>query len=257
MKPRSVDRDAGLVGGDLPAVGRAAHAHQHGVVGLRLLRRVGALEGHPQRVGPRLDRGRPRRHHDAVEAVLVHLLPDAHEVAIGARHQAVEHLDHVEARAERRVDRAHLEADDAAADHQHPLGHFLELQRAGRVEDARIVGDEGQAHDLRARRDDGLREFHDLLRARLGLARALGQLDLDVVRVEELAHAADDLDLARLGHAGEAAGQLADHLVLPAAQRREVDLRRAERDAVIGQVLRLVDRPRRRAAAPCSGCTRR
>ena len=53
-----------------------------------------------------------------------------------------------------------------------------------------------------------------------------------MVRIEELADAADDLDLARLGHAGEPAGQLADDLVLPAAQLGEVDLRRAERDAV-------------------------
>ncbi len=34
---------------------------------------------------------------------------------------AVEHLDDVDARAERRVHRGHLEADDAAADHQHAL----------------------------------------------------------------------------------------------------------------------------------------
>ena len=38
-------------------------------------------------------------------------------------HQAVEHLDDVEPRAERRVHRAHLEADDAAADDQHALRH--------------------------------------------------------------------------------------------------------------------------------------
>jgi hypothetical protein len=31
-----------------------------------------------------------------VEAVRVHLLPDLDQVAVGALHQAVEHLDHVE-----------------------------------------------------------------------------------------------------------------------------------------------------------------
>ena len=61
--------------------------------------------------------------HDVVEARRVELLPDRDQVAVGARHQAVEHLDHVEARAERRVHRGHLEADDAAADDQHPLRH--------------------------------------------------------------------------------------------------------------------------------------
>ncbi len=60
------------------------------------------------------------------------------------------------------------------------------------------------------------------------------------MRIEELADAADDLDLARFRHAGEAAGQLADDLVLPAAQLVEIDLRHAERDAVIREHLRLV-----------------
>ena len=44
-----------------------------------------------------------------------------HQVAVGALHQAVQHLDHVEARAERRIHRAHLQADDAAAEDQHAL----------------------------------------------------------------------------------------------------------------------------------------
>jgi hypothetical protein len=64
--------------------------------------------------------------HDVVEARRVHLLPDAHQVAVGALHQAVEHFDHVQARAQRGIHRAHFEADDAAAQDQHALGHFLE-----------------------------------------------------------------------------------------------------------------------------------
>ena len=51
--------------------------------------------------------------------------------------------------------------------------------------------------------------------------------DLDVMRIEEAADARDDLDLARLGHAGQAAGELLDDAVLEAAQRVDVDLRRA------------------------------
>jgi hypothetical protein len=50
-----------------------------------------------------------------------------------------------------------------------------------------------------------------------------GQFDFEVVGVEEVAVAAHDLDLARLGHAGQAAGQLADHLFLVRAQLVEVD----------------------------------
>ena len=63
--------------------------------------------------------------------------------------------------------------------------------------------------------------------------------------------------LARLGEPGEAAGQLLDHAVLPAAQLVEVDLGRARR--------RRRDRPSpwsrrspwRRAAGPWTGCSRR
>ena len=101
-------------------------------------------------------------------------------------------------------------------------------------------GHERQPHRLRAGGDDRLLEAHDRFLAGLRLRRPFGELDFDVMRIEELADAAHDFDLARLGHAGEPAGQLADDLVLPAAKRLEVDLRRAERDAVLGERLRLV-----------------
>ena len=52
----------------------------------------------------------------------------------------------------------------------------------------------------------------------------VGFLDLDVVGVEEVAVAAHDVDLAPLGHAGQAGGQLADDLVLVRAQLVDVDL---------------------------------
>ena len=172
--------------------------------------------------------------------MLVDLFPDPDEVAVGAGHQAVEHFDDVETRAERRVDRSHLEADDAAADHEHPLRHRREVERPRRIEHARIIRNERQPHDLRTGGDDRLLEAHDRLGAGLRLRRPCGDLDLDMVRIEELADAADDLDLACLGHAGKPAGQLADDLVLPAAQPGEVDPRRIERDPVLGERLRLV-----------------
>jgi hypothetical protein len=52
----------------------------------------------------------------------VHLLPDLDQVAVGALHQAVHHFDHVQARAQRAVDRAHFQADDAAAQISMRLG---------------------------------------------------------------------------------------------------------------------------------------
>ncbi|MDT4847739.1 hypothetical protein FQZ97_818070 [compost metagenome] len=61
------------------------------------------------------------------------------------------------------------------------------------------------------------------------------------MRIEEVADAAHHLHLARLGHAGQASGQLADHLVLVVAQAVEVDLGFAEQDAVGGQCLGFVD----------------
>ena len=185
------------------------------------------------------------------------LLPHLDEVAVGAGHHAVEHFDDVDARAERRVHGRHFETDDAAADHQHPLRNRLELQRAGGIDDARIVGNERQLHRLTAGGDDRLLEPDGLLLAGLVLARARRQLDLDVIRIEEAADAAHDVDLARLGHAGEAAGELLDHAFLEAAQLVDVDLRRAVLDAVPAQRLRL--RPSRPpcAAAPSTECSRR
>ena len=119
MKPRSVDGDAGLLGADQLAVRRAADGDQHQVVALRSSARprLRSVTSMPSRL--RFDRDRLRLQHDVVEARRVHLLPHLDEIAVGARHQAVEHLDDVEARAERRIDRRHLEADDAAADDEH------------------------------------------------------------------------------------------------------------------------------------------
>ena len=78
--------------------------------------------------------------------------------------------------AERVVDGRHLEADDAAADDQQPLGHAVELERAGRVDHARIVvRDERQRDRLGAGGDDRLLEAH-------GLRAAVGLLDLELVR---------------------------------------------------------------------------
>ncbi len=60
-------------------------------------------------------------------------------VAVGALHQAVHHFDHVDAGAQRGVDGGHFQADDAAAHDQHLLRHEAQFQRAGRVDDARVV----------------------------------------------------------------------------------------------------------------------
>jgi hypothetical protein len=68
-----------------------------------------------------------------------------------------------------------------------------------------------------------------------------GEFDLEVVGVEEMAVAAHDVHLARLGHAGEAAGELGDHLRLVRAQLVEVEFwARRSHAAVIGHVRRFL-----------------
>ena len=178
--------------------------------------------------------------HDVVEARCIHLLPHLDQVAVGTLHQAVEHLDHVQPRAERGVHRAHLQADDAAADDQHALGAGAQFQRAGGIDDARVVRQEGQAHGLRAGGDDALLEADGLRLAGLVLRRAGGFLHLHMVRIDEAAVAAHHRHLAHLGHRGQAAGELAHHLVLVGQQLGRVDHRRGEADAQVGEMLDLV-----------------
>jgi hypothetical protein len=136
--------------------------------------------------------------HDVVEAVLVHLLPDLDQVAVGALHQAVHHFDHVQARAQRAVHRAHFQADDAAADDQHLLG--TPCSASAPVEST-TRGSSGmkQAHGLAAGGDDGLLERPPFA-AGLVLAGAGGFFHLEVVGTDEGAVATHDGDLAHLGH---------------------------------------------------------
>ena len=215
-----------------PPLGDAAHRRKDQIVDLRLRRRLLAFERHLDAGVRRLRLHRLALEHHRVEALLVELLPDLHKVAVGAEHQCVQHLHDIHPRAERRVDGGHLEADDAAADHQHRLRPRPQLEGAGRIDDPGIVRQERQPHRLAAGGDDRFVEAHDLLLAAALLAVAAGDLHLQVVRVEEAADPAHHLDLAGLRHAGEPTGHPTDHLLLPGAQLVEVDLRLAEADAM-------------------------
>ena len=94
-------------------------------------------------------------------------------------------------------------------------------------------GNMRQLHRLRAGRDDRVLEADQLL--------AFGRLDFHLVGRNEAADALDRAHLALLRHRGEAAGELADHLVLEVAQLVDVDVRLAEGDAMGGHRLGLVD----------------
>ena len=126
---------------------------------------------------------------------------------------------------------------------QQALWDVGQLERAGRVDDALVVGQPGQRRGARAGGD-----------------HAVVELDLRPVDVHravgcEPGRAAHDVHLALLGEPVEAARQLADHLVLPAAERVEVDLGLAEPDAEVARLSglgdhasRVQDRLRRDAA---------
>src|SRR5690606_21735291 len=100
-------------------------------------------------------------------------------------------------------------ADDPAADDEHPLRDERKRERTRGVDDARIVGQERQARRARADGDDRLLEADDL-----ALAALPGGLDLEPVRVEEAPVALHDAHLAALRHRRDAAGELADDLLL-------------------------------------------
>ena len=104
----------------------------------------------------------------------------------------------------------------------------VEIHHAG------VVRNERQLDGLRAGRDDRLVELDDLAPA------AVVYSDFEVVGVEKPSDPLQHGDLARLRHAGEAAGQFADHLLLVTAQLGKVDLRLRKGDAVRGHCLDFV-----------------
>ena len=131
------------------------------------------------------------------------------------------------------VDRRHLKPDDPAPEHQHALGDEIDLERPGRIPDARIGGNKSGRGGFGAGGDDRLVEAHD--------PSALRRFYTQGVSRGELALSDHGLDLALLREADEAAGQALDHAVLPAANGRWVEGRRAEAHAVRTHRLGVVD----------------
>ncbi len=92
-----IDGHARLVGADLLAVRAAPGGLQDQVVALRFGRRLLTFERDPEAIVFRFDGGGFRLQHDLVEALGVLLFPDLDGIAVGALHQAVEHLDDIDA----------------------------------------------------------------------------------------------------------------------------------------------------------------
>src|SRR5690606_25459907 len=89
-----------------------------------------------------------------------------------------------------------------------------------------------QLHRFTASGDDGGAELQHLL--------AAFSLDLEVIGIHEASCALYDLHLARLGHTGQPAGELAHNTVFVGAKLVEIDGRLAKRNTVGSQTARFV-----------------
>ena len=126
------------------------------------------------------------------------------EIAIGAGQQPVGHFDDRDLRAERRVDRAQLETDVAAADDQQRLRNLRQVERAGRVHHA-IAVDRRGPESSSDREPVAMIACSNVERLACPPPR---ELDAQRLRVDERRLALDVRDLALLRQLPEAAGQL-------------------------------------------------
>ena len=235
---------AGFFGTNQFAVGRAAGGHQHRIVAQRLFGRVFTLEGDINTVFFRLHGHGFGVDHNVVEAVFIELLPHFHQIAVGALHQAVHHFHHIQACAQSAVNRAHFQADDAAADDQHFLRHFFQFQRTARVDNARVLRNKRQIHHAAAGGDDAVFKAYGFFLAGFGgffILRAVGERHFDMVRAHKLPFALNHIHLAGFGHAGQAAGELADHFFFISAQHIDIQLGLGVFDAVGRQMAYFVN----------------
>jgi hypothetical protein len=99
-------------------------------------------------------------------------------------------LHHRHAGAERREHRGVLDADHAGADHDHGVGHLLDLEHAVRVEHALVV-----ELDLRGPVRPGARGDDDVLGGDGVVVTAGGTVHGDGVRIVEVRRAAEDVDV--------------------------------------------------------------
>jgi hypothetical protein len=156
-----------------------------------------------------------------------------HQIAVGARHQPVAQLHDRHRGSQTVVDTGHFETDDSAADHQQALAVLGQLQRTGRVDDARIVRKAGQPHRLGSGRDDALLEVDAL--------HAVGGLELEGMRADEFRLAAQHVHLALPGEHVEPVGEPRYHPILPAAQLLALDPGRRKHDAARFHCRRILD----------------
>ena len=123
------------------------------------------------------------------------------DLAVHAGQDLVEKLDDDDLGAEPPPDRAELQPDHAAADHHHRLGHLVELERGGGIEDDLMIDlDAGQRRDAGAGGDD------EILRL-VALAA-----DVDRILGGEFGMALQPFDLVLPEQEFDAAGEALDRL---------------------------------------------
>ena len=159
------------------------------------------------------------------------------DLAVHARQDPVEILDHGHLGPEAAPDRAEFEADDAGADDEELARDLFQGERPGGGDDDLLVdGDAGELRDVRARGDD------DVLRLQELVAAVLGQ-HLDAAGAGEPRGAAIGVDAVLLEQELDALGVAVDAVLLEGHHLREVELGRADHHAHVGEVLaRLLER---------------
>ena len=231
MKPRASTRTPAASAPIDRPFGRASDRDQHVIVGVGAAGAILGREAHLQALLRRRHAGDLGVEQDLAVARPDALFERAHQVRIAAGHQLRRELDHADLRTQGIEHAGHLQSDDAAADHQEASWILRQLERAARVDDARIVRHERQPHRLGTGGDDAMLEANAFAAAALG--------DLEHMRADELADAAYHLDLALLGQHGQSAGQLAHHARLPGAQLAGVHPGRLEHNAMRTHLARI------------------
>ena len=159
---------------------------------------------------------------------------DFADVSIHGRQERRQCLENRDFGAETVPHTAQFQADHASADHAQARGHLVEVQATHVVDNAVTI-------ELRERQFDGVRTGREnhVDGLQLDLA-AVVLLDLDQVARVQGAEAVERGHLVGLEQHRDAAGELADDLVLATDHDAHVDRRLLGRDAVVGESVQQV-----------------
>ena len=175
------------------------------------------------------------------------LLQRPDEVAIAPRHQALRQLDHADLYAEGGVHRRHLEADDAAADHQQALGR----SSSSAPVESMMRGSSGKPGNRIDSEPAAMMQC-----ANVTVLPPSSPVDLTACVARELRLAAQDSHLALPGEpmSPSSSGRR------PCPSSRAISRRRFSARRIRCRALTWRARlrsPSRRAAVPWTGCSRR